>query len=296
MKKVSQGNYAVRVFIHLPIILFCIFCVISLASVVSISLTNEDYIFKHGFSIFPGKIDLTGYRMIFESPGSILYAYRVSVGLSIIGPLLCLTFTSLIAYPISRSDFRYNNMISFIIYFTMLFSGGLVPWYIMVTKYLMLKDSFWALVLPLVFNPYYILLMRTFMKKIPVELIESAKIDGLSELRIYRQIILPLSKPGIATIGLFSTFAYWNDWFNAMLFINNPKLVPLQLLLYRLITNSGALITSMTNLPAGFDISHFPANMTKMSMCVVAAGPMLVVFPFFQKYFVKGMTIGSIKG
>ncbi|WP_347223930.1 carbohydrate ABC transporter permease [Bacteroides congonensis] len=198
------------------------------------------------------------------------------------------------AYVIARQDFKYRNQLSFFFYFTTLFNGGMVCTYIFYIQYLHLKDNLLALILPSMFNVFYLLIMRTFVAAIPTALIESAKIDGAGEYKIFFRIILPLLKSGLATIGLFLALGYWNDWYNAMLYMNDEKRYPLQYMLYSLMqkTQAMAAIASQANI----QMIDMPSNSLKLAMAVVATGPIVLVYPFVQKYFVKGVTVGSVKG
>jgi putative aldouronate transport system permease protein len=208
-----------------------------------------------------------------------------------------LLLTAMTAYPISRRDFRYNRPITFYIFFTMLFNGGLIPFYILMTQYLHLKNSLFALIVPALLSPFNIMIMKGFLDKIGKEIIESAKVDGAREIRIFFSIILPLSTPALATLGLFISFGYWNEWYNALLFIDNDRFVPLQLLLVRILTQIEFLANSpLAQVADKLAYANFPTMSVRMAMAILAGGPMLVIFPFFQKYFVKGITVGSLKG
>lgn len=197
-------------------------------------------------------------------------------------------------YVLSRKDFKYRNALSFFIYFTMLFSGGLIPWYILMVKYLGLKDSFLALLLPPLLSAFNVILMKNFMKSIPDSITESAKIDGAGDFTIYWKLILPLSTPGLATIGLFLALGYWNDWFLANLYINTQDKYPLQFLLYRTLASAAVLNTSAAgNLSPDF---RPPSETLKMAAAIVVTGPIVFLYPFVQRYFVKGLTLGAVKG
>jgi len=294
-KKFNLNDFIPKIFINGIFSIAAICCVIPVLTVAAIAFSKEELISSNGFSIIPQGFTLEAFNMIFNNPKQIITGYMVSITVTVVGATLGLLISAMIAYPLSRSDFKFKGIISFVVFFTMLFNGGLVPFYILMVNYLKVKNSILALILPLIINPFFILILRTFMKSIPLSLVESAKIDGASELRIFASIIIPLAKSGLATVGLFLAFGYWNDWFNALLFIDNNNLVPLQLMLYRMVSNIDFLISNMTNLPPGLDISRMPKITARMAMCVLAAGPMLIVFPFFQKYFVKGLTIGAIK-
>lgn len=278
------------------------FCVVTLSMlipfflVISISLTKEESIFKEGYQFFPSSIDFTAYRLIFNDPGVLLNAYGVTIFVTVVGTLLSLLLTSMMGYVISRRDYRYNRLTTFYVFFTMLFSGGLVPSYILITQYLGLRDTVWVLIIPAILNPFNIMLMKGFLSRIPGEIIESAKIDGASEFRIFFTMILPLSVPALATLGVLSSFAFWNDWWLGLLYIENQKLVPLQLLLYKMMAQMEFLRSMINFTNIRIDTSDFPTLSSRMAMAVLAAGPMMFVFPFFQRFFVSGLTVGSLKG
>jgi putative aldouronate transport system permease protein len=198
------------------------------------------------------------------------------------------------AYVISRKSFRYRNHISFYFYFTTLFNGGMVSTYIFYIRYLNLKDNILALIIPGMFNVFYLLIMRSFVSAVPSATIESAKIDGAGEFRIFAQIVLPLIPSGLATIGLFKALQYWNDWYNAMLYINSINKYPLQYMLYDLLNRSAALAQMAAM--GGYVMEDIPTYTLKMAMAVVTTGPIVLVYPFVQRFFIKGITIGSVKG
>lgn len=274
--------------------LMALLCLIPFVVMISASFTSEQYIRFHGFRILPAAFSTEAYRLIFHSPETIGRAYGVSILITAAGTAMGLLLTTMTAYVISRKDFKYRNGFSFFFYFTTLFNGGMVCTYIFYIQYLHLKDSLWALILPGLFNVFYLLMMRGFVSEIPKELIESAKIDGAGEYRIFAQIVLPLLKSGLATIGLFIALSYWNDWYNAMLYINTESKYPLQYMLYNLLQKTQALAQIASR--AGITVANVPSNTLKMAMAVVATGPILLVYPFVQKYFVKGITIGAVKG
>jgi putative aldouronate transport system permease protein len=283
--------------IHVLFVIISVLMVLPFALVVVISLTKESSIIKNGYQFIPQALSLDAYRYILQTPDIILRAYGITALITIVGTLSGLLVTAMTAYVVSRKDYRYNRITTFYVFFTMLFSGGLVPIYILITQYLHLKDTLFALILPVLLSPFNIMVMKGFMSKIPLEIIESAKIDGAKEFRIFFTMIIPLSKPALATMGLLISFTYWNEWFNAMLYIDNQKLVPLQLLLVRIL-NSMEFLTSNSEFSSqmGISAADFPNNSARMAIAVLAGGPMLIIFPFFQRFFVKGLTVGSLKG
>lgn len=281
--------------IHLFFIIITLCMVVPLLLVVSISFSDEEALIRGGYKLFPEQFSLTAYQTVFKYPAQLLMSYGVTIFVTVVGTGVGLLLTAMIGYTISRRDYRYRRITTFYVFFTMLFSGGLVPFYIMMTKYLQLKDTIWVLIIPYLLNPFYVMIMKGFMDKMPLEVIESAKIDGANEWKIFFRIILPLATPALATVGLFIGFTYWNDWWLGLLFIDDEKLVPLQLLLYRTMNSIEFFATNAQYISGNIDLSQFPSLSTRMALALLGAGPMLFVFPFCQKYFVKGMTVGSLK-
>ena len=283
--------------INLFFLLLSIGIVMPFILVICISISDEGSLLANGYRFIPERFSFDAYRYVFESPIVLLRAYGVTITITLVGTVIGLLLTAMTAYVISRRDFRYNRPATFYVFLTMLFNGGIVSFYILMTQYLGVRDTLWALILPGLLNPWNIMVMKGFLGKIPFEIIESAKIDGASETRIFFTMILPLAKPALATLGLLISFFYWNDWFNAMLFIDSDKKVPLQFMLVR-IMNTIEFLSANAEFASSIDInqSEFPSLSMRMAMAVLVAGPMLCVFPFFQKYFVRGLTIGSLKG
>ncbi|MFP4376527.1 MAG: carbohydrate ABC transporter permease [Spirochaetales bacterium] len=279
-------------------ILFCAACLVPFLLVVAISFSSESDIMADGYRLIPRQIDLTAYRFVFETPDQIIQSYKVSLFVSLFGTAVSVFVMLLAAYPLSRTRFRYRGVVMFIIFFTMLFSGGLVPTYILITRYLRLGNTIWVLIIPGLVNAWTIIIMRSFCQKIPESIFESAKIDGANEMTIFLRLVIPLSKPLIATMALLGVLSRWNDWFTALLYIRDESLFPLQYLLQRIMREL-RFLADLTNQQMTInvaDIVRIPTESMRMAMAVVAAGPMLLIFPFFQRYFVKGMTVGSIKG
>lgn len=278
------------------LLVLSLLCIIPVVAIVSVSFSSEIDIVKNGYSLLPRVVDLLAYKFIFTNPAQIFRAYGVTIFVTAFGTFLSLLIMSMIAYPLSRKDFAYKNKLSFFVFFTMIFNGGLVPLYIVVTRVLYLQNTIWAMILPFVAHSWNILLLRTFFKQLPLSIIEAAKIDGSSEVRTFFTIALPLTKAGLATIGTFVALKYWNDWWLPLLFIHDDKLSNLQFMLYRMMSNIQALTQNIENTPMGLELSDLPNESARMAMCALAIGPMLFVFPFFQKHFVRGMIIGSVKG
>lgn len=283
------------VIIHTIFTIFALICVIPLLTVVAISFTSDMEIGMHGYSLIPRTFDFTAYKVLLDAPQQIINAYYVTFLVTACGTFLALVFCSTLAYSISRRDFRYRKQVTLYIFVTMLFSGGLVPWYILIASYLQLKDTIFALIVPYLVAPWYVFLLRTFFQRMPPSLIEAAKMEGASEFRIFLTIIIPLSKPALATIGLLLALLFWNDWWLSLLFIDsNYSIIPLQYLLYQTMSNIQFVSQNVDKFSSLGNI-QFPAESARMAIVVLAAGPMLFIFPFFQKYFVKGLTVGSLK-
>ncbi|NJP40369.1 carbohydrate ABC transporter permease [Oscillospiraceae bacterium HV4-5-C5C] len=274
--------------------LVAVVCLIPLVMLISGSFTAEQTIRLYGYSIFPRDVTLEAYSVIFKDPSTVIRAYGVTIFVTAVGTSLGLFLLTMTAYVISRKDFKYRNGFSFFFYFTTLFNGGMISTYIFYIQYLHLKDNILALILPGLFNVFYLLIMRTFVAAIPTALIESAKIDGAKEFRIFIQIVFPLLKSGLATIGLFMALGYWNDWYNAMLYINSTEKYPLQYMMYNMLMKNQAL--SQIASQVGIRVENMPTNSLKLAMAVVTTGPIILLYPFVQKFFVKGITIGSVKG
>ncbi|WP_371916259.1 carbohydrate ABC transporter permease [Paenibacillus sp. FSL H8-0259] len=280
---------------YVTLTVLAIFCIFPFILVVSSSLSEESTIIEKGFQIFPSAFSTEAYSLLFKYPEEMLRAYGITISVTAIGTLFGLFLTSMTAYVLSRRDFKWRGRFSFFFFFTTLFSGGLVPWYLMIVNYLHLKDTLLVLILPLLMNVFYIIVMKSFMSSIPDAITESAKIDGAGDFRIFMQLIVPLSKPALATIGLFIALAYWNDWYNALLFISKSELMPLQYYLYKMLGNMDGMRKAMMASGAVVN-TDLPTESLKMAMTIVATGPILLAYPFIQKYFVTGLTIGAVKG
>lgn len=260
------------------------------------SFQSEDTILRMGYSLVPREIDFTAYEFIFKSPAKILHSYSVTIFITVVGTSASLFFSSMAAYVLSRKDVRYRNQLSFYIFFTTLFSGGLVPYYLLVSNYLMLRNTIYILLFSGLFNAVYVLIIRTNIKSnIHDSLSESAKIDGANDFVIFIKIILPLLKSSLASIGLFVALGYWNDWFTSSLFIDNESLYPLQYLLYKMLSFT-SIAQKLFSQNGAVSSMKAPSETIKLAMTIVATGPIILAYPFAQKYFVEGMTIGAVKG
>ncbi len=279
---------------YVIVILVAIICFVPFWLIVVGSLSLESDILTFGYSMWPPHWSLSAYEMVFNIPERIGQAYKVSITITAVGTFISLFFSSMAAYVLMRKDFHYRNAIAMLLYFPSIFSGGMLPSYLLIVKYLGLKDSIWALILPGMISAWNIFLLRNFMSDIPDAIMESAKIDGANDFQIFVRLYLPLSKAGLATIGLFTALGYWNSWSGAMLYINKQRLYPLQYLLYSMLSNVQGLKELASQ--AGIAMPNLPSETYKMAMAVVTTGPILLLYPFVQRYFVKGITVGSVKG
>ena len=294
MKK--QSNIA-QFFLALFFIALCALMIIPLIMLISVSLSSEKDIAEFGYRIIPKSIDFTAYEYVLKNPKAIIDAYKITIVFSALGTFLSVFVQAMMAYPLSRKTLPGRGGITFYLYFTMLFGGGLVPTYILITQYLHLDDTIWVYILPGLVSGWNVFMMRTFFQGLPNEMIESMYIDGASEYNIFFKTIIPLSKPVIATVALTTFLGKWNDWNTSMLYINEEKLISLQYLLQRIMKNIEILQqNSNFDISTMMSVNELPSESARMAMAVIAAGPALVIFPFFQKYFVKGLTVGSVKG
>ncbi len=294
-KKLTVGT----VLIHIFFILFSLSFLIPFILIISASFTQEDALVANGYALWPSEFSLESYQYVFSNPDRLINSYKVTIFYSVVATFLSMIVMMLMAYPLSRPNYRYRRGVTFFIFFTMLFSGGLIPSYILITKYLHLGNTVWVYILPYLANAFHIIVIRTFFQGLPDSLIESAKIDGAGELKILFSIIMPLSKPVIATISLLTLLARWNDWNTALIYIRDTSLYSLQYLLQEILRNVEFIEEMAQSSPVAgglIDTSNIPSETIRFAMCIVAAGPMLIIFPFFQKYFAKGLTVGAVKG
>ncbi len=293
--KADRSTIILRWISYVFISVFTALCLIPFVLMVSSSFSSEQAVMKYGFSLIPREFSTLSYEILFRNPDQIIGAYIVTISITAVGTALGLFIIAMTGYALQRPDFPYRNGIAFYIYFTTLFTGGMVPFYILVTKFLQLRDNYLAVLLPSLIGPWVIILMKNFTRSIPHSITESAKIDGAGDFTIFWHLILPLSKPALATIGLFQALWYWNDWFNAMLFLSpNVKYRPLQLFLYNVITQAQFIRNSAAS--ANIPPQDVPSETMKMATAVLATGPVILFYPFVQKYFIKGITIGAVKG
>ncbi len=282
---------------YVSIGLFSILCVLPMWIALMASFTNELELIRSGYGLWVRSFDLTAYKLIFTGTGSVYRAYGVTVLTTIAGVVLTVFLTSSFAYPLSVKSLKYRNRLSFFCYITMVFNGGLVPTYILTTRFLHLQDTLWVLIIPAALNGFNVFLMKNYFATLPEALAESAKIDGASEIYIYFKIILPLSMPILATIALFAAIGYWNEWFRVLLFINDKELFTLQFLIMRLQQQAEFLNSSLSaSARAALGGQTIPTIGIRVATAMVSIGPIILLYPFLQKYFIKGLTIGAVKG
>lgn len=292
---VLQSKKGHRIVFAIILICISLTIIIPLMYLVSISLSSDSSIVRNGYQLIPTEISLQAYEYLLAAPEQILRAYGVSFAATACGSLLGLFLSTTLAYVMVRKDYPLSRFTSFFVFFTMLFSGGVVPTYMVMKNMLHLGNSFFALFIPYSISAWFTLLMKGFMANVPFDIIESGKIDGAGELRIFASLVLPIVKPALATIGLFYVFMYWNDWWLPMLYMNTEKYIPIQYMLYRMQNNLEFILRNLSS-ALSVDISSLPGESVRMAVALLAAGPMMIVFPFFQRYFVKGIAVGSVKG
>lgn len=293
--KNDRSATVIKIVSFIVVVFFALICLIPFIIMITGSFTSETYLATHGFSLLPHDTSLFAYQFVFAVPQTIIGDYVVTILLTVIGTTIGLFLTAMTGYVLQRPDFPYRNGIAFFIYFTTLFSGGLIPYYLLIANWLHWKDNYLSILVPLLLSPWLIIMMKSFLSSVPHSITEAAKIDGAGDFQIFTRVILPISTPALATIGLFIALNYWNDWYNSLLFLDNQMpYVPLQYFLYKVVTMAQFLQTSAAamNVPA----TNLPGDNLKMAVAVVATGPIIFVYPFVQRYFIKGLTVGAVKG
>lgn len=299
LAKFNRVSMPINVIFSIVFIIAALCCVIPLIFVIIISLTDKTSIAAIGYSFFPQKWSFSAYEMLWKSRDSIIRAFGISIFITVVGTVLGLFLNATMGYVLSRRSFKLRKLYTWLVFIPMIFNGGMVSTYIIYTQLLGLRDNILVLILPLAVSSFNVIILRTFFQTtVPDSLIESGKIDGASQLRIFFQIVLPISLPALATIGLFLCFGYWNDWWNAFMYLNDPALFPLQYVLiniertFEFFTKNAAFI--------GYEAyqlsAMLPEDGMKMALVVVIVLPIACAYPFFQKYFVSGLTIGAVKG
>lgn len=292
--KLGKSNLTLTITCYCVVAIFAVICLFPFALMVTSSFMNEKEIVAEGYKLIPKEWSMAAYTFLLDNPVKLLSAYKVTIIITVTGTVIGLIIMSMAGYVLNRKDFKYRNFFSFVIYFTTLFSGGLVPTYILYVRYLHLKDNIWSMILPGMVSAWSIFLMRNFMKSIPDELYESATMDGAGPFTIYCKIFMPLAVPSLATVGLFLALGYWNEWYNASLYIDTATNYPLQYYLQKMINQTS--LEALTSSGHVIDAALVPTQSVKMATAVLTTGPIILLYPFVQKYFVSGLTIGSVKG
>jgi putative aldouronate transport system permease protein len=283
--------------LNLLLLVVCLVTLIPVYVIVISSITSEASLTANGYRLWPEEFSGMAYRFLFSQGSIVITAYRNTIISTVAGTILSVVMVGLYAYPLSRVNFKFGNFFTFYAFFTMLFSGGLVAYYMVARQILLLQDTLWALFLPSAFSPFWVIVMRTFYKtNVPNEIIEAARMDGASEWRTFLQIVVPLSIPGLATVALFSAIGIWNNFFNCLLLIDSAQYYSLQFTIYTTLNNIRFLLENADKMQGLVNISELPSQTFRMAMAVVTVGPVILAYPFFQRFFIKGLTIGAIKG
>lgn len=291
----EKSMYAIKVFSYIILALVVAVCVFPFIMIISASLSSEQALLNEGYGILPKDFTLISYKYILNNGVSFFRAYGITIITTVIGSTLSLLITAMTAYPLTRKNYKFRNRISFFLYFTMLFSGGTIPSYILISQYLKLNNNILVLIIPMLISAYNVFIMRTYFSQISDAIIEAAKIDGASEYAILFRIIMPMSITGLATMLLLISLNYWNQWYACLMYISDDRLITLQFYLHRIMSNIDAILKNQ-NVGLDFNIADLPSETVRMAICVVGAGPMVIICMFFQKYFVHGISVGSVKG
>lgn len=293
----SNGRRAYQIVINVILLLVALVMILPLVLLFMSSITDENILIANGYSFFPEKFSLYAYRYILQNYITIFRAYGITILVTLIGTSASIVLVTMLAYPLSLKELPGKRFLNFYVLFTMLFNGGLVPSYIMWTNSFHIKNTIWAYVLPnLLLGAFNIILARTYFKSsIPEDIYEAAKIDGAGYLKIYWKMVLPLGKPIIVTVGLFTGLHYWNDWTNGLYYINKSEMLSIQALLNRMILDIQALNANAGS-ASGTDVLAIPQVSIRMAISFVAVLPILLVFPFLQRYFASGIMLGAVKG
>lgn len=282
---------------HIVLVLMSLAAVIPFLLLIISSLTDNATIVRNGYSFFPERFSLEAYSYLFSNSNQIFRAYGITIFTTLLGTVLNLTISTLLAYPLSRKDFMFNKVLSFMVVFSILFRGGMVPTYLVYTTIFNIKNTIWGQIMPSLMNGFYVLLIRSyFSTNIPMEIIEAAKIDGATEVRSFWSVVLPLSVPILASIGLLVGISFWNNWYNGLLFITDRSLKSIQNILNSMMSNIQYLTSGASGADVKVSTEDLPSYTVQMAIGVVGALPIIVIYPFFQKFFVRGIALGAVKG
>jgi len=291
----SRDELSVNIVGYILVGLFALVCVIPFYLIIVASFTDEASLIRNGYPLIPTDFSLQSYMLCLKNPVAILKAYGTTIGVTLVGTALAVLIATMTGYVLSRKDFPWRNKFSFFFFFTTLFSGGLVPWYMMCIRYLNFKNSYLGIILPLMFSVWNMIIAKSFMAGIPSAITESAKIDGANDMTIYVKLILPLSKPLIATLSLFAALAYWNDWMNGLYYLNDDRMFSIQVLLMNIQRDLDSL-RQQAQSGGSVNTANLPSTSVRMALTVMGILPIMIIYPFMQKYFVKGIAIGAVKG
>jgi putative aldouronate transport system permease protein len=296
VKNKSPGDWLFSVAVYAIATAFTLLCFLPFYTMVIASVTEKHTLISNGYRLWPAAFSLEAYQWVLRGQ-QVITAYEVTVFVTVVGTLLSIMLMSALAYSMSDRKFKLRNPIAFYVYFTMIFSGGIIPWYITMRS-VGLYDNVWALIVPMLMNPWWIFILRNYFNSLPVEMLESSRIDGASDLQILSRIVLPLSTPVLATTGLFVSVAYWNDWWHGVMLLDFAGFRPLQVIILRVVNNIQAIRSAMSvpGTTITIDMSQIPDLSIRMAIVVITIGPIIFVYPFVQRYFIQGLTLGSIKG
>lgn len=292
--KLGTSDLVIRGIGYVLVTIYALACIIPFLIIIGTSFTSETVIRSEGVKLIPKEFTTAAYDMVMKG-GMIWKSYGLTIIMTLTGTVVGLSIIAMTGYALQRKDYPFRNVISFYIYFTTLFSAGLAPYYLLMTQTYKLNDSYFAVWLPLLMSSWLIILMKNFVKSIPHEITESGKIDGAGDMKIFTSLILPMLKPGLATVGLFLALGYWNEWYQSSLFLSSRVSVkPLQYTLYQVVNNAQALKDSVASqFVTNVDL---PTESVKMANAVLATGPVVFLYPFVQRYFIGGITVGAVKG
>ena len=291
--KLTTSDYIIRGIGYFFITLFAIASIFPFLVILGTSFETEENIISYGVTLFPRNFTTAAYELVIKG-GTIWASYGLTIVLTLVGTTVGLFICAMTGYALQRRDFPFRNAISFFIYFTSLFQAGLAPYYLLMTQTYHLNNTYWAVLLPLMISSWLIILMKNFAKSVPHELTESGKIDGAGDFKIFLSIVLPMLKPGLATVGLFLALGYWNEWYQSSLFLQNMNVLPLQYRLYKIVNEAQSLKNSVASQYVTVD--NLPAESLKMATAMMTTGPIIFLYPFVQRYFIGGITVGAVKG
>lgn len=295
-EKIDMVSKPTNFFLNMFFIIICITCVYPFLIIIATSFNTEEAIQAFGYTLIPREPSVYAYQYMFENFSVVLKAYGITIFVTLVGTVLSVIICALYGYAISRKEFGLRKVFTFYVFFTMIFSGGTVPWYLICTRVLHINNTIWALILPSLCSAWNIIILKTFFQtSVPGAIVEAARIDGASEVKTFFKIVCPIALPGLATIALFVMLAYWNDYYNALMLTSDPELQNLQLYLYNILKTS-TILQTMAATGAGELEKQLPQESIRMAICVVSILPIVFAYPFFQRYFIQGLTVGSVKG